>query len=363
MDARKKQRLLLVAAVCLSSCCGCIHGNVLSYTRYDQANDSFACLEIYANIATKDEDELNHIARLWSRKDNLIINAIPEIRIFGSPTIFERRGPHGYLKLPIAQAMEKEPEAVTTSVDLDTIRVTPGEFFLNEYRNLCCSHKAVIPGATVDAAMRELMPLIADGLAQLGESQIQLAGKEGSKPTTWNDVRDSMLVSLGEKEAKPAEDEKKGEKLLPLEKASLRLLIKAGADGSVRFTRKADAFTLVVPLSKRDCDEAVATVDLVREVVAERLKAGKQVEKDVTDVLDACEIQHLANTGLSVTVHVGKLAERKAREPISMPEPDADSKLLYRTTAASIQGRGIEINKTDLFPTIVKDFLGTATAP
>jgi hypothetical protein len=354
MRVRNGRRHVLIVVACLALIAGCIDAKRSSFLRYDKQTDTFSLIDVWVNIATKEESELDHIASMWQRRDNLITAHPLEFALFASPTIYERKGKHSYTVFPIATKPEKEPEAVTTPVDLDTIRVIPGSFFLNEQRNLCYYHEVVVPGSTIDALLRETSPVLAEWLAQFAESQIQAAGKPDAQKPTWNDMRESMLESLGEKPPKPAEEGKKGEKLAPFEPASLRLLIKAGVDRSVPLSREGEVFTLVVPLSKRDCDEIVATVDLARQVVADRLKTGKKVEKGVAEFLEAVEVSHVAGSGLQVKVNVSKLLNLGGSDINALPDPE--KKLLYLTTAAAVQGRGVEVIKTNPLPELLKRY-------
>ena len=189
MGKQKLGACLLIAAVCLTHG-GCVKAKVLSFTRYNKTTDSFSLLEVYANIATKDEHELKHIATLWHSKENLIINPISVRLQFYTPTIIERLGKHSYRGLALGAVTEREPETLTTAVDLDTIQVIPGEFFLNKDKDLCYYHQVVVPGAAVDAAMREMVPVIADELAKFADQQIKKPGTEGSKKMSWNDIRE-----------------------------------------------------------------------------------------------------------------------------------------------------------------------------
>ncbi|MDY0169050.1 MAG: hypothetical protein RBS80_21085 [Thermoguttaceae bacterium] len=404
-------RLWLSAAACLPFC-GCIGGEIVSYTRYDESSDSFSFLELYVNIETDKAAELDHIARLYERRDTLIITGFPHFKLFSSPRLLERHGKHSYSSLPLAEAMTGEPERLTTAVDLDSIEIMPGEFFLNEHRNLSYYHQVVIPGKAVDAAMREQVPQIAAELAKLAREQRRLAAKAGSRKLTWDEVRRELRQGLGHDEAKPEEEkgngqtllpldaasfcvlaatdednavsnaggtdvltmmiplpledrlkrlgadgnQEDGQELLPLDSTSLHRLIMAGVDKWVQFTRKGDSFTLLVPLSERDCVEALETIELVRKLTADRLAAGKDVEEELADVLEAVEVRHVEGSGLQVTFHGTKFWERTTRRRKSMPAPKADKEAVYRSTVAGIRERGIEVNGTDLFPTILRRF-------
>lgn len=351
---RRTRWLLLVAAVFSTASMGCggIDGQVLSYERYNQGTDSFSGLEVYANIATKEERDTDHVALLWSRRNSLILDAKPR---FGSRFFFERHGKHSYSELRIAPRPEGQAERFTTTVDLDTIQVIPGEFFLNEYGALCCYQQVEIPGATVDAALREMIPAVAGYLSELAGEEIERLGSGEFEQQTWDDVRKKLLIWLGEHEPDP-DDKAEEIRTGPLDRDSLRLLIKSGMDRTLPLTRKADALTLVIPLSARDCDEAVTTMNLARTVVAERRKAGKAVTEELAPWLDAVAFRHIPESGLSVTLNLGAYWKARTRAQHTMPAADTDQARAYEDTVAAIRARGIEVNNADLFPLILKRF-------
>ncbi len=363
MDRPGSQLRLLLAAACLTLGAGCIEGKVETYARYDRAADSFACLQVYTDIVARSDGDLDHVARLWRQRENLIVDAIPRFRLFSSATIFERRGKHDYREVPIAQNPLKDRDVATTSVDLEAIRVIPGEFFLSGNGGLCGYQQALIPGTAVDAAMREMVPAIAEGLAKLAEFENGRAAEAGQKKATWDEVRELIRASLEGKTVKPDEDKVNQVKLLPLEAESLRLMSKAGEDRSVTFRREADALLLAVPLTARDCDEVVATVDMARKVIAERVKARKTVDRNAAAILDAVETRHVEGAGLGVTVHVGKLPEFRAGEQSFAIGANDDRKSLYRSTVESIRKRGVKVDEADLSRTILKRFAGPVPGP
>ena len=206
--------------------------------------------------------------------------------------------------------------------------------------------------------MHEMSPAIADFYSMSAEKEIKKSRLPGSKQMSWNELRASMLESLDEKVPPPAGEDVR----MPLEMASLRLMIKAGADKRVQFTRKADSFTLVVPLSDQDADEAIATIDLARKTIAERLEAGKKVDKTVVAFLAATDLGR-GGSGLSVTLNLGKLAESLNADHSTMPKPDGGQESMYERTAACIERQGIAVSKSDQFSKIVQRFLRKGDKP
>ena len=67
--------------------------------------------------------------------------------------------------------MAKKKE-VATKVDLDSIKVMPGEFYLNAHGNLGYFHQISVPGKAIDAFLKELAPVVADLLLE----PLELAG-------------------------------------------------------------------------------------------------------------------------------------------------------------------------------------------
>ncbi len=341
------------ACVCLALCGGCIDGQVLSYTKYDKASDTFACLDVYANIATADEAEVNHLARLWKIRKNLIVSPIPHdfnLIGLGPRTLCERRSQHTYFPRALIGALDAKLGAYTTLADLDAVKVIPGEFFLNEHGNLCCYQQSVIPGSVVEDELRDLIPYVAEFVAKYAQEAIERVRDGKAKKPTWDDFRKSILEGPAEEAGDQRMDDD------PLDDTSLQLLSKAAIERSIQFSRDADTLTFVIPISMRDSDEAVATFELAKADLSKKQKNGKADDVDAFERLDAFEFARVEGKGLRITVHTGKLLTIDARTPSSMPKPDLNMKQRYRFAASSIQRRGVPVNKENLFPAILKNF-------
>jgi hypothetical protein len=341
-----RRQFAFMGLVGLLICAGCIEGHVRTFLKYESNDDSFRCLQTFSNINASGAD-VDHLESLWQRRESIILNPF-QINLFGM-TAIERKGRYQYSVISLGSSSATPPEVTTTSVDLDTIRLIPGEFYLNEHRNLCYHHQVVVPGKTADAILRELTPQLAKAIAEMAESQLQLVGKDKVRKQTWDEVRKLILKDMFsdevEKPTETPETEKPevGEWMAPWEVASLRMLAKAPTDKSLKIDRAREIFTIVVPLSKRDCNEVMATADFMRDVVAERLKAGKKVEEGIPEFLESFNLKHLAETGLEITIDFKKLAKTVRSEDKS--EPTEKLKLAYKSTVASIQGRGVPINR------------------
>jgi hypothetical protein len=357
MSKRHSRFKVIQLAFCPLLMAGCVEGRVLSFVKYQPKDDSFRCMQIFTNLHATDAKDLDHMAALWKRRESIIINPV-QINLF-STLALERKGKNKYCTVNLGIPLDKEPDIQETGVHLDTIKVIPGEFYLNSHGNLSYYHQIAVPGKTIDAIVKEVTPLLAQGLAEFGQHQVKLAGQEKVRRLTWYGLRKTMVKEIltKAKKAEPNKDDK-GEPLLPLEKASLEMLIKAGADRSVNFSRNRSVFTVVLPLSKKDSEEVMATAELLRETVAERIKAGNSVEEGWAqglEFLNSIKLRYIEGEGLEVPVDVARI-EKILKYNLN-PEPDKN-KQRYQATVDGIQEHGIIINRTFSIKKLVAEYLG-----
>jgi hypothetical protein len=331
-----------LALACLAGA-GCVEGEVRTFLAYDRGTDSFKCLEVYTNLSAVDKKDHDHLAALYAKRGTIITNPI-DIHIFGR-TAYERKGKHSYQAISLGQPQTKEPETRKTKVDLSMIRVIPGEFYLNTHGNLSYYHQVVVPGKTIDALLVEVKPLVAKGLAELAEEQIKLATKGKARKLTWDELRKELVAEIRKDKAKAA-PKKKEEELLPFEEESLRLLKKAGEDGSVVLGRTGDDFRIVVPLTKKDSEEVVTTAALARKTIAGVVKKGGAADKGVLELLAGVRLRQVEG-GVEVTASFTKLAKAlRSFEGLNLnPAPDPKKAKGYQALLAAMQGGGIKINK------------------
>jgi hypothetical protein len=333
----------VIGVLCLLAA-GCVEGQVRDLVRYDRDSDSFRCLQAYTNLHAKDKSDLDHLAKLWEKRASILTNPA-QLHLF-TTTAYERRGKHKFCALSLGEPANREPEVKTTRADLDTIQVMPGEFYLGKHKTLSYYHQIVIPGKTVDAILEEASPLLAEQIAAKANEQLQLLEKQTGKRLTWDEVRKRALTAFTKGgAAPPGEGKAKGdEEVLPLEAASLRLLIRAGADRSLKLSRKQEVFRFVLPLSPRDTQEALATFDLIKETITDRHKKGQPAEPGLPDVVASFRLGKREGNGLEVSVDLPGLivAAQAGREDAL---PDAQKTPGYKNTIKGIEDRGIKVNK------------------
>ena len=358
------RRVALLFLALLLACAGCIEGNVQNFVRYNPKDDTLWFLNVYTNLnATSKKDE-DYLASLWRRRDSILIKPLHalyvtpqgsiEFHIFSQDAI-ERIGKNQYRLIDLGSAGDKEPEIQVTSLDLDTIRVLPGRFYINDYGVLSCYHQMAVPGATVDAVLDQVTPTVAGWFVTLADEEIQ-AAKKGAKRNTWDAVRKSIVQRLNEADDPKAEQKNKEEPAVigPWEEESIRLLKSAVADKSVKLRRTGSVFMLVVPLTKKDCAEVTATFDLAKNTMDERIKAGKKVDHGFVDLLHVVHVRYAEGSGLELSVDLVKLA--RIQQNVD-PKPDEKKAAEYKATIEAIQARGIEIKENFSIKSLVGEYV------
>jgi hypothetical protein len=365
LRSRVRIPLLMLVFCCLLSS-GCIEAEVFSFVRYEPKDDSFHCLQVYTNINTPQKADLAHLESLWKRRESIIIQPM---QIVGLPG-FERKGKDKCVVIDLGDPMAKNKE-VATKVDLDSIKVMPGEFYLNTHGNLGYYQQISVPGKAIDAFLKELTPVVAELLLEPIEQQAKLIGNNKAKRLTWDEVRkttaEELLLPADTKNPKKKDDEEY--ELLPLEKASWEMLTKACKDETIPLSRKGDVFVMTLPLTKKDCTEVIATFDFIRKQCDERLKQKKPVEFGIPEALEAIKLKYFEGPGLEISIDTTKAARAllvmQAEGAVDQdgkvnfdPAPIEGQKMGCKDTVASIQGLGIAINKKLSIKETVQKFTG-----
>jgi hypothetical protein len=218
----------------------------------------------------------------------------------------------------------------------------------------------------VDAVLERIRPVVAGGFVKLADAEIEQARK-GAKRATWEETRKAILEKLNESDNPPAhpktepKTEPKAEPktkddpgvLLPLEEESVRLLKNAVADKSVKLRRAGSVITVVVPVSKNDGAEATATFDLVKNTIAERIKAGKKVEQGLAGFLNAVQVHYAEGGGLEFSADLAKLARISNRGDNPKPDQKKDG---YKTTIEAVRARGIEVKENFSIQSLIDEY-------
>jgi hypothetical protein len=375
--SRGRSVLSGIAFCCLLSS-GCIQATVYSIGKYDAKADSIRLIQIYTNIRVDWKEDLDHLVSLWERRNSIIIQ--PTDLSFAGMMAFERKEKNKFCLLDLGHPPEGKPETQSTTVDLDSIKVIPGEFYCNAHGNLGYYHQIVVPGKTFDAFLKEITPRCAEGLATAANKQIELARNDKLKRLTWGKWRESLVKQafsdpelnalqmalfsqLVVVEDKNKDIEKIDDQLLPWDMESLRLLSKAATDKSFKLTRNREKITGIIPLSKKDCGEIIATFEFIQKAAEDRIKAGKPVGPGLMETFETFELKYVEASGLEISVDIPKLiGAMNARHPkfggnnFEGAPRHGDNILKY--TVAWIQARKIPINNKLSIKDVVSDFLG-----
>lgn len=342
---------------------GCIEGNVRSFVRYDPKDDSFWFLDIYTNLNAASNADQDHLAALWQRRGSILIKPLSgihwtsdgsyELRLFTQEGI-ERIGNNQYRTIDLGGAAAKEPEIDVSRLNLDTIRVLPGQFYINEFGTLSCFHQMVVPGAVVDAVLEQIRPVIANGVAKLADMEIEQA-KKGAKLATWKGIRMAIVDRLSEAATPPVNATKNEDTgtLLPLEEESIRLLASAVAERSVKLRRTGSVLTVVLPVTKNDGAELSSIFDLIKSTAADRIKAGKKVDEELVGFLNAVQVRNADVAGLEFSVNLTRLA--KIGHNTDNPKPDP-KKTAYKATIEAMRMRGIEIKESFSIKDLIDEY-------
>jgi len=343
----KRCRLWFFGCSCLASIflSGCVEGELRTLARYNSTNDSFVFLSSYTNVRGASKEQTDHLVSLWNRRESIVP--------FFAWSAFERRGSHGISIFDIGDP-RATPEVWRLQTDLDLIKITPGEFYLNQYGGLSYFTEITVPGASVDSIIDEKSQDISSLLKQFGDDLVKKSSDTKNERATWNKTRQDLLTKMLRKPTDPplTQTPREGQELPPFDTATVDNFIRAGANNSFKITRSKDVLSCVFPLSQADCNEAIASVDLMKEnmpLALERHK-GQSDEKDlvrVAEILNSVEVRSAAGGGLEVLVNLSRLAlclNRFSMENFE-PKPNERDEVSLKATVAAISGRGIKINK------------------
>lgn len=354
MPTPQSRRFTLLLGIAAFVCSGCIECDVLSFLKYDEKTDAFRGMQVFANIRTKDAQELDHLKSLWDRRETLIINPL-DFNIFGV-TVYERTGRHAFRRFnfnsPGSELSGKTP------IDLEPIKIIPGEFYLNKHLHLCFYQQIAMPGKTVDELVSIFNPDFSSWLAMIGFQSllhdIVQGRKEGAQPLTWEKFRSEIVEILFPDDPTKAKSLSDIHGFGLLEVRSLLRLMSAGVFRSERILRTRQNLCVIVPLSDKDCREVMETIDYVRRTVALRSKAGLNVG-EVPPFLEALEARHTQGMGLEVSVNLVKWV-RATRQHLDSVTPK-DRLTTCISTVAEMYNRGARVNRTFSIEPILAEYL------
>ena len=340
--------LLFAAAALAASGCSGIRCETYSLIRFNAPADSFRCLQRYLNLRTGEKAELDHLQTVWDRRARLIINPL-DPGILGV-TLYERLAKHELQSFAMSRAGEGIP--LPTEVDLDSITILPGEFFLNEQGHLCFYQQMEIPGKVVDGFLEEISLSLTAEISKGTLGLMRDGAAQGRERANWDDVRADLAFQLFPHE-ETMDPGHTNNKLLPLDISSIVRLIKTRGTRPVKLSRTGSVLELFVPLSGRDARETIATVEFLRRTAADRVLAGKAVGQ-TPKYLGAIQPAVIEGEGILISIDLIKWAKSGQWElGAALPRQDAEACL---STVAAMQQRGAQINRTVAIKRLLTEF-------
>jgi hypothetical protein len=339
--------LVLVSVLCT----GCMDSRY--FFKYEPADDSFTYMQILTNIRTNGDGETekkqaDRMKFLWEKRESIIITpSFP----FVYGRFWEKKDKNTVIDLSGETADNKAERA--TAVDLDSIKIMPGEFYLNAHKNLSYYHQIILPGKTFDEYLKEISPSIANEIVAIAEEQIKKINDKKEKQMTWDELRKSISDNLNKKETDKTnlqDQEDSTGNLSPFEMESLKLLTNAKPNSPLPFkmSRTRNIVTLTFPLTKRDCDEAIKTLAFTHKAVAEKTRTEQGEEKKKLAIklefLESITLRYAETAGLEAAVDIAKVSKLISTDV--NPEPDANQSKKYTNAIELIEARGIKINRT-----------------
>ncbi len=344
--------LLLSTAVLLA---GCVKTEKRDFVKYAETTDTFDLLRIFTNIKASSPDDFDRIETIWKRRDSILFNpTLPDFFAdLTGPSIYFKKNKHNYILSNFDSDIDFGGDFHKTNVDLDSIRIVPGEFYLNSHQGLNYYHRIVVPGAIVDRLIEEIKPKIAESIARYAEEGLKAANRQDVEPTTWDDIRKEIVAQiLDNKKSDSPEDHRS----TPFEPESLRMLINAVADSSLTIHRTGDEIKFVAPMTIRDAREVVETFDFLNKKTFERIKIAN-ADKNllfIQKILNSLVFRVVATAGVEITLKPSIYFAAAEEDFDTAP---ANTNIVAPiSTIRKLEARGVKINHEFSIRELAKEF-------
>lgn len=336
-------------------CTGCVRTEKRDFVKYDEQNDTFDLLRIFANIRATGPEDFDRLETIWKRRDSILFNPmLPDLFAdFTGPSIFFKKSKRNYALSDFDCVIDFDGDVQQTNIDLDSIRIIPGEFYVNSHQRLNYYHRIVVPGAIVDQMINEFKATIAASIEKFAEERLDPANNQGVERMTWDDVRKEIVAQiLDDKQS----DSPGARRAAPFEPASLRMLHKVVADSSLTIERTRDEIKIVTPMTNRDAREVENTFDYLTKTTSERIELGN-ADKNLLltqKFLNTLGLRVVENTGLEITVK--PMIYFAAKENDFDPAPANPKIISPRSMIRSLEARGVKINQSFSIKELAKEF-------
>lgn len=365
--------MLAFLAFAIAGCSdGPLYATRSSHVIYDQVRDEFGHMRVFYDIhvirkkSTPEnkldpqkikqarEESVDYLISLWKNRNDLIMG--PDL-LGGGEIEFLYVGPHEYRIINL-QARFDEQEAKKSLADLSKIIIRPGEFFASPEGTLCYYHCCYVPGRMIDELITANMEMLNDSLLE-GLLEVQKKRKEmkGSR-STWGDLRRKLFNDVNG-EANSAEKDVSLDDVLDGE--SIRLLVHQASGRQLTLVRARERIIVRFQLSMPDAGELEITKRAWDEWVKASLANGKSI--DATNLALHNGLEMKTDSKGIVTVNVDVTARFPVRMPngqrvnaTETPEARAVRNQEEREDLATVESRGIPVNRSITFDKVLADF-------
>ena len=344
-DRAIRAALIFITMTFISAGCG-VEGIHRDLMRYEPKDDSFEFFHLWTKLNCRRVEHVDYVQSLWERRHSIIV--IP-VRDLFSVAAIERRGNNTFRWIDLKGVTDNLDQSMP-GMDLDSVQVNPGVFYLDRDESLCWFQEALIPGKVMDALLVFLADSIADSLATGAKHDLEIAANGNQQRPTWDALRKEMLLSVAEMAGVEPTDTDVRESLLhsPLDQTSLSRLRDAKTRKAIKLSRNRSMFSLTIPFSIADTREVIATFDLFQTTLAQHLKNGAQIKDGIPELAAAVSLKDVQKAGLEISIDFVQAAKAASRfaQPEPTAEPDEEDKANSAKTVKWIQLRGIPVQSS-----------------
>jgi hypothetical protein len=343
---------VVMIAVIASMLAKCISATEKDIVIYDAAKDEFRMLMVLEDIKVSDANDLAFLEGIYKNRDHLIAPVIPGgaamFPLFAVSVI--RLGDNEAAPINVFGSPPDSLENTKTTASLNTVKITPGTFFL-ENGKLGYYQAVTVPGKTIDTVLADLsskMPMenVVNGID--GE----LARREGGGAVhTWEELKAYTLKKIVIK-PKPAQGEAvpAGEPdinpLEVLDAESLKKIKKAATDKTLKLVRQKQTIVTALPLIEKDAKAAADLISAATKRVDAALAEAKETPETAEQIKMAKSWQAALKaltvnadaTGITASVDIVKFAESAAALPVSRVDMNGSMRMDGEAAPARPEG-------------------------
>lgn len=327
---------------------GCLESDVTRHMKYNAEDDSFEILSVFSHIQAQTAADLDHAGDLYKVRSNLI-HPIAPIAIFTQPA-WIRKSASEYVETNLGAGTDGAPEMKKTKIDLDSITVKPGKFFVNKNGMPAYYHRIVVPGKAFDGLLAEFDKFIKELTAD------SVKGERKRRAEGHPILTRAQVLAVFTRESREKID-RKNIGTFPFNacsEESLALLAERAAEGKLHVIRDQARFSIALPLTPADAKEIAEMLKLGKRKILESAEK-EDVAPHFVAIVESFRTEVADSGSVTLSIDLGKLLSDGADEPESSKR---DGNHLDNTTVvAGLKERGIPFDEKLTHETVVKEFV------